>query len=305
MSRLLFLGGVFAALLVPSIASATCFDRCELDCLWEEYLEKAQESIDDARRAERFQSAAGDAYGAALDAAQAQLDAVIDAVNPVSLPSATDALPPLAQRVMSYFTTANNLLNGLGNVQGGLVLERMGQIAMENSGRSWAQALRALNRHKECVEEANTPTVEPAPTPEPAGGPTLGSGSETELLGRIADPKPHTRREGARGLAGRTSLEDGSIRKIKQRLGVESDTLVRFWLVVALGLQGERSSVALPQIVGHNSTDLPLIFESLRACSLIDSASQPCQELYGRYAEHEEAAIRELAAQHRTASPRR
>ncbi|MCB9671665.1 MAG: hypothetical protein H6734_19445 [Alphaproteobacteria bacterium] len=293
---------LFAVLLAPYTASATCYDRCELDCLWEEYKKEAQESIDDGRRAERYLTGAGDAYSAALDAAQAQLDAVIDAVNPVSLPSATDALPPIAQRVLSIFTTANNLLNGLGNVQGAGVLERMGEIAQQNSNASWARAQRALQRHRECVEQAGAPEVPSSPPPTPPGGPTLGTMGEPELLGEVAKPDPHDRREGARALATRATLTDATVRGIKQRLGVEGDTYARYWLVVALGKQGARASVALPQIVGHGSTDVPLVYESIRACGLIDATSSSCQTLFTQHEAHAEAAIRDLVVSQRRTS---
>ena len=251
-----------AAVLLPVAALAnSCVHECRLECLWADYLAHAKEAAEDMERAAHYDGTAADGYQQALDAAQAELESFVPSIEGIVQ---GEILGEVCDGVLAQMQRVERVMQAVMGIQGGLVLERMAQVARRNAAWNWRIAKGRLTRYRWCCK--NKPPEAPediAPPPTPPQPPTrppakTGGGGSGER-----PPLGHGKLDDIRLARQRAKGSEAPPRKelALQRPGGEV-----FWNVVATGKSPAATRAAKTELRALcQHPDEMVRYEALRA----------------------------------------
>lgn len=169
-----------ALVLVPGSGRADIWDRCDLEALWESYLENAKEAGRLYQRAAGQDDAAARGYQQALDAAVEEAKSVFggavgDALGGGDHANASGRFADACKRfaaVMNQMERVERAINALIGIQGAGVLQAMAKANRMEAHAAWRKARRDLRRYRECCKALpKDPPRDPAPPPSPPNPP--------------------------------------------------------------------------------------------------------------------------------------
>lgn len=183
------------ALALAPTSRADIWDRCDVEAIWEDYLEHAKESARLYARAAGADNAAAQQYQNALDAAAEEAKSMMLGMGdglggdrPGQTGAAARACKAL-KKLTGQLQRMERAIQALVGIQGGGVLERMAQVNRKDARVAWIKARRSLRRYRECCK-ANQPDPpeDPPPPPEPTTTPgPISSGGGVDP-GRFLPP---------------------------------------------------------------------------------------------------------------------